>query len=250
MAVAFQLSQAPVGAVSLGVSVTPSSEAQRADGALPLTFDQVNWSEPQFVTVQGVDDNDYDGNQPFTLRVSYTAGDACYVSQSVTLVGVNHNDDFLMFASTLWTGNLGGPAGADAKCAGEAAEAPLPSGTYRAMLVDGTTRSAQPALNWVLQPSSRYYDQNSVFLFQTDATGRFDFGDDEWTNALSVDTMYDAWTGLNADWTTHADTCNGWASEEDAVNGRRGSIHATDATAISSVSARCNDIARLICVMQ
>ena len=142
--------------------------------------------------------------------------------------------------------NFGGITGADAQCN----LSPPKPGTYKALLVDGTTRvactSALCAMNgavegsdWVLAPNTAYVrEDGTTVIGTTNSAGIFVFPLDAsiGTAGLSY------WTGLSSDWTTSVDTCSGWTQVSGAI-ADQGLADASDSQAINGVSANCSDLA-------
>lgn len=70
------LTSQPRAPVTISVTSSDPTEAQvsvDAPRTLPLVFDASNWTQPVTVTVQGLDDVDYDGRQPFTVEIGPAA---------------------------------------------------------------------------------------------------------------------------------------------------------------------------------
>ncbi len=77
------LKSQPTANVTIIAAVSDATEgtitAPFAGASGTLTFTNLNWSTPQTITVQGVDDANADGNQPFTITLGTTAsGDPVY----------------------------------------------------------------------------------------------------------------------------------------------------------------------------
>jgi Protein of unknown function (DUF1554) len=130
------------------------------------------------------------------------------------------------YTGNLESGNYGvvesnGIAGADALCQiASTTESGAPSGTYKAMIVDGINRVACTSancssatgtsenVNWVLSPNTSYTNIHQSILFTTESTGIYTFGSLQ--DFLSISGA-DAWTGLSTNWQTAATTCNLWS---------------------------------------
>lgn len=160
---------------------------------------------------------------------------------------------FLTAASM--NGALTGPGGADGVCT---SDANYPgSGTYKALLADGTARIACTTANcsggpsehtdWVLAADTSYYRTDATtLLFTTNANGIFDFSG---TLSNSFDTGgVEYWSGLNTDWTASANDCSDWGGT--GANGAIGSATATDSNAINTANPSCGTNRRLACVRQ
>jgi hypothetical protein len=119
---------------------------------------------------------------------------------------------------------------------------------YKAVLVDGTRRSGQPAADWVFKPSTGYFLANGVSIaFTTDSAGLPPNGG---STAIvpgfgSIEYM---WTGIGANFATYSDTCQGWTSHDPALRG--GSADVRWGVGVA-VIAGCNYVSHgLICVGQ
>jgi len=162
---------------------------------------------------------------------------------------------FRMFhIAAMVTGAFGGPSGGDTLCANDSSKPA--TGTFKAMVVDGSTRVACTSANctsggvsenvdWVLNPGSDYARVDGTPIGTTNSSAVFTF-------PLS-NSVYGSsgayWAGFNADWTTSANTCGGWTTLS-AVTGTRGNRGATDSTAISNGASVCGPTLGIICVEQ
>jgi len=161
------------------------------------------------------------------------------------------------------TGKANGVLAADALCM---KDAQYPgTGTYKALIVDGTTRIASLSPNagdgqvdWVLKPNAIYYQSDGrTPVMTTGGNGLFVFG--TLKNPFDPNGADTYWTGLSPDWTTFPPTnganqnCLGWSYNADIWNrGTFGQGGATDSKAIyGSYNALCTDKSyHLICVEQ
>ena len=150
--------------------------------------------------------------------------------------------------------NFGGVSGADTLCN---ASPPSP-GSYKALIVDGTTRvactsahcvtsGATEGVDWVLAPNTKYVRADNTVIGTTSAAGIFAF---PLTNSIG-EIGYSYWTGLSGDWTTSADTCTGW-TEVSVVGASQGLADTLDSQSISGVVVNCGDLAGAFfaCVQQ
>lgn len=172
---------------------------------------------------------------------------------------------YIFVTSTPYNGNLGGITGADSICDTEKTSnfSSLPSGTYKAMLVDGTNRRACSTANcsggtsehidWVFQASTTYVRDDDVTVFTTDANGVIDFSN------VSLDAPFGTtgswWTGLNTDW-TDGNNCSNWGDGSFA-NGIYGSNQINSNSICDDSSSDCsfggtlcNSTYKLVCVQQ
>lgn len=151
---------------------------------------------------------------------------------------------------------FGGVSGADVLCNAS----PPVAGTYRALLVDGTNRvacssancmtgGATEGVNWALQPNTKYVrdDQQHTLIGTTTSAAIFELPLDA---SIGTD-AYSYWTGLDADWTTSTDDCNGW-TETSGVYANEGLADAIDSQAIVGVNESCATLAGafIACVQQ
>ena len=121
------------------------------------------------------------------------------------------------------------------------------TGTYKALLADGTNRSS--TLDWVFAPSTRYALPNlRTTITTTDAAGALVFPlSSAWGPTLG--TGDDTWTGLTTTAATHASTCGGWTIGSGST-GMCGRPTVTTTGALSVAGAQCGLFRRLVCVEQ
>ncbi|HEX7450659.1 MAG TPA: DUF1554 domain-containing protein, partial [Polyangiaceae bacterium] len=143
--------------------------------------------------------------------------------------------------------NFGGVVGADAQCN----SSPPTVGTYKALLVDGTTRvactsaqcttgGAAEGVGWVLAPNTKYVrEDGTTVIGTTSAAAIFVF-----PLTASFGTNGDSyWTGLNTDWTTSPDSCSGW-TQTTTFFASEGAANTSDSRAIhGAVSDDCTTVA-------
>ena len=203
--------------------------------------------------------------QPGSQTCTVTSGSGTVSGANVTtgsVTCVNNTKKIFITHSSLgagtYDGNLGGPTGADAKCM---SDSNYPgSGTFKAMLTDGSTRIACTTANcsgsgaaehtgWVLAASTAYYRVDGTTLIgTTNAAGIFSF---PLTNSFSTAASY-YWSSLNTDWTVYgggAVHCTGWTTNSSG-NGEMGDPSATDTSSIKAFGTGCNGSNYLLCVQQ
>lgn len=142
----------------------------------------------------------------------------------------------------------GGIAEADSICNSDSGKPN--SGTYKAFLVDTSTRNAFTCRkDWVLAANTTYYrsGDNSA-IGTTNSSGLFSF-------PLSVSIAWGAiWykTGMDHDYSAHSDNCNNWTDASSVVNGRVSEYGSgtTATAALSSYSYSCDNSSALLCVEQ
>lgn len=173
-------------------------------------------------------------------------------------------------------GNLGGVAGADAKCN---ADTNKPStGTFKAMITEDARRacslssnctSAAENIDWVFQSgrlyirssdSARLLSPNTAGILPANMLGAF-------TNPFTLDHPFDSgsaklfWTGMavsnywnlaTVGFNPNPYSCENWTSNANIPDGGRAGIsNSTSYTAIRSGSGRnCNESLHLLCVEQ
>ncbi len=147
----------------------------------------------------------------------------------------------IFVTATSYNGNLGGAAGADAKCASDANKPA--TGNYFALIADNT-RIPSTLTDWVLSPSTAYTRANGVTPIGTTngaAIFTFPLSSSIGTAPASV------WVGINdTDW-SNFDNCDNW-SDAMAIAGRYGAADSTTATAIHADTSACTEMRRLYCV--
>ncbi len=117
----------------------------------------------------------------------------------------------IFITAATYDGNLGGVAGADAKCQADA-NRPNAS-TYKALLVDGYYRvactqgnencAASQHVDWVLAANTVYVRSNgSAIIGTTTSAGIFSWSGGALSNSIGPD-VATAYTGLGSDWTRY-----------------------------------------------
>jgi len=175
----------------------------------------------------------------------------------------------LFITAGTYTGNLKGSyssgiAGADAIYMTEAATGNY-SGTYKAMIVDGTLRvacttaycSGGPSehTDWPLAANTTYVRGDGITVIATtDSNGLLiDSLSTSLTNAYS-NSSYLIWVGLgrNADWTTGdiGYTCTAWSVTVGITLGRYAQTDVTGSTSVYDGSETCGNYNYLACVQQ
>jgi len=266
---------------SIEGTVSPSS----------LTFTPENWNIAQIVTVTGVDDSEVDGDRLYHIGIGPASStDLAYegmVMPGMWLINLDNDganatstttpsttttssspttttipttcgvsSKCIFVTNSVWTGDLGGLAGADAKCNTAASTAGLP-GTYVAWLSTGTTN----AVNRV----------TSNGPYRTTVGGLVANNLGDLTNGVSVINIpidkdehgaqidqsgigYAVWTntGPSGTWTAFT-PCSNWTSANslDDNSGWTGHDGATDwSWTFNQVPRPCNFPLRLYCFQQ
>lgn len=161
---------------------------------------------------------------------------------------------YIYATSGAWLGDFGGMpgiSGADARCMSDSNKPS--SGTYKAVLSDGSARIASVAANagdgqvgWVLYASTEYRRPDGMTVMTTNANKIFVFG--ALTNFVIATGTYH--TGMNADWTPGAN-CNLWTDNTAGSQTRYGNSNSTGSVAISLTQTACDTTTRgLYCAQQ
>ncbi len=113
----------------------------------------------------------------------------------------------------------------------------LDTATYRAMIVDAVVRDAKTRTNWVLQPSTTYYQSYSdVVIGATTANAIFGAFYAPLTNPIDPASAKQVWTGIGsaADFAAGAN-CARWSDATNTYHAGRGVSDATDGNAFSAI---------------
>ena len=192
------------GAGAGGVRFTPVREEGFGPGWCPIRDDHV---EVLTVTAAGI-------------TLSRDGVDAHYVRAAavpkIFLTPELHHGDFLHDANLAGANAI---AKADSFCNGSIAK---PDGQrYKAILADGTNRSAVPAVDWVTKPNTTYYQAAGArALFTANAQGLYDRTIIPAPPFLSgFGNFAYLWSGLDIYFATAYRTCQGWTSSADTEQG-------------------------------
>ncbi|HNN06615.1 MAG TPA: DUF1554 domain-containing protein, partial [Leptospiraceae bacterium] len=177
---------------------------------------------------------------------------------NITNVNVNCNVPKRIFiTANVYNGSLGGVSGADTKCS---ADSNKPStGTYKALIVQGTTRRAcstancsggsSEGIDWVLTANTNYYQKDgSAYVGTTSSAAIFTFSLAK--PFSSADTGPLSWTGLQKDWTNSTDNCTSWTTSSAGVSGTEAVGYSIADISIYYDSRTCNGTQSLYCVEQ
>lgn len=196
------------------------------------------------------------GTNIITVTVTSSSGSSTYTINVTRLAASVYR---IFITAATYNGNLGGVAGADAKCSSDTVR-PNDGSSYRALVVDnsGTARRActnsnctNPAenLNWAFKPSTAYVRaSDSTTIMTTNAAGIFPFG--TLTNSFTSGATVSYWTGLRNTWESSSNDCSDWTSSAGGSNGRTGDSSATDSTSIRNNTPSCSTQWYLLCVEQ
>lgn len=188
------------------------------------------------------------------LTVTCNAGKRIFVTAS------NYNGDLTAdFGSGVYANGI---LGADARC-NRNLDANKPStGSYKALITDGTERVACTISNcgsgigentdWVLTAETKYIRaSDSAPLFVTNSSAIFVFGTMDSPFASMGSVQY--WGGFTSSnkWLNSPLDCSNWTTSGAGSNGRVGYSDQTDYTSIrNSNDISCNQNHHLICVEQ
>lgn len=197
------------------------------------------------------------GEKTATLTITSNASS----NLSFSLKGVSIPDKFIFITTGTYNGNRGGVTGADSTCTNEKNNnySSLPTGVYKAMLVDGASRIAcstancgggvSENFNWVLKPSQSYYHPiTNALVFTTNAKSILDF---PMNSLLDANAGKFWWTGIDSDWTDPNDNCNSWASTGvTGYTGKGGELTVGFVSRGLAGSTICTTNLHLVCVEQ
>lgn len=194
-----------------------------------------------------------------SLTCTAASGSGTISGANVASVTVTCRNKVIWVTNATVDGRFGSTAGGDARCSDTTdTNHPNNGGSYKALIVDGSSRIACTTANcgggasehtdWVLAASTPYVRSNgSTAIGTTNSVGIFA---SDFTNAISTTAGF-TWTGLTNNWTSSSDDCENWSSSGIGASGRRGD---TDTTAIAAVIASevdlCSGSYRIFCVEQ
>ena len=145
------------------------------------------------------------------------------------------NDPYLAGANAI--------AKADTFCNSDSAK---PSAaTYKALLVDGVNRDATTLVDWVLKPTTAYYQTHGdVLIGTTTAAAIFGAVYQSLSNPIVATNRYESpasvWTGIgSASDFSSGDDCNDWSDLTNAYSANIGLSTATDGLAFTGSGVGC-----------
>lgn len=142
----------------------------------------------------------------------------------------------IFVTTSTYNGNLGGVAGADAKCMADANN-PDTSVEWKAQITDFTYRSFEDP-GWVFEANTPYYRPDGTLIGTTNGLAQLA----TLTNAIST-TAANVWTG------GEPPHCNLWNGGTNAHNGFYGSANSTTQSGYVGMQT-CDQVAHLYCVEQ
>ena len=162
---------------------------------------------------------------------------------------------------TTYSGNLGGPTGADALCRSDSNN-PDGSGRglWKAMLSSGNLRRACSTLScqtggttehidWALKPLTNYRRSDGAHIGTTSERGVFQV---LLTNFISL-APNQVWTALNSEWQDTGNNCNNWTDGSGAFSGSWGNAGVQAPTVIfngAGTEQSCANGLSLYCIEQ
>ena len=190
--------------------------------------------------------------------VADTGVDAA-ADSSIVVVGAKR----IFVTAAIYDGNLGGVAGADAKCQADA-NRPNAS-TYKALLVDGYYRvactqgnancAANQHVDWVLAANTVYVRSNgSTIIGTTNSEGIFPWSGGALSNSIGPD-VATAYTGLGSDWTRYPGCgsycdCTWFTKNTSGDSGSIGQAASLTSNMIVLGTASCSTSHALYCAEQ
>lgn len=155
---------------------------------------------------------------------------------------INSYDDTKIYS--YYSGNLGGIAGADAKCSTIASDMGYYINTFKAFLA-ASTRQAIPNVNWIMQPNVTYVNKNNQIIGMSNGSAVFDFPLS--SPIITANSTIMSWTGLNNTWQLET-SCNDWTSI--ATGAQVMNAHGLTQWDFNSGANWCNSTETLTCVEQ
>ena len=170
----------------------------------------------------------------------------------------------LYVTTQAFDGNLGGIAGADAKCSANRPIGVNASSVVKAMIVDGINRRActsnncasggvSEQIDWVLTGDTHYYNRIKGLVWDTNYNRIWPMGSNFYS-VIDQDETSSVWTGFNfyIPWTVNT-ICGGWTSNSSEISGSYGDPGVNNDYAISDLSSNshlCSTSYKLYCAEQ
>lgn len=203
--------------------------------------------------------NPMDGSTDCGLAYSLVRLASPAASTPATLPGCATLSSCMIFVTSgAWNGSFGGQpgiSGADARCNADGNK-PASSGTYKAMIVDGTSRRASVTaaagdgqIDWVLYADKQYKRPDGTAITSSSSTRLLIFPLTSGISSFDIPTTV-VWTGLASDWTTGANICLTWTDVSVGQFGATATEFDVTTTAIQSGTFNCSTPQALYCVQQ
>jgi hypothetical protein len=176
--------------------------------------------------------------------------------------GSNKNYVRVFVTSTTYDGNLGGIAGADAKCQARADAASL-GGTWKAMISDGSTDAIDRFLyrtkpTFTVAGKLTWNPSHQVILggdsIAVYGSGSLPYGTGVIATAVRTTEFgtdpaaFLVWTGTKSDGTAAANHCLNWTTNSSGNNGHYGNASAKTSGWTYTSYTTCNNTYRLYCL--
>ncbi|HEY8206370.1 MAG TPA: DUF1554 domain-containing protein [Myxococcaceae bacterium] len=255
-----QVTIRPASANTSRVLVSPSA----------ITLDGNTWSTGLPMTVTPVDNQARENDQyvdiTFSVTASLPAQDPGYQNlMAYPMYMVLQDDERVIFTlSTARAGDMTDPGGTylmlDTLCSDDPVRSTQNLNYVQALIAadyqgvyyfqrvaSQTANLGDGQVNWVLQSGKNYVSETRTgpVIGRANMRNLFDF-----PLAHALGPIGDAWTGLNADWTSATENCDQWTNPTVSASGSAGGTGATNSTAIFKGSTLCNVPHRLLCVEQ
>lgn len=122
------------------------------------------------------------------------------------------------------------------------------SRNYKALVSDGINRDFLLLIDWVFLSSTNYYQLNTeVYIEATDINRIFIF---PLKNKLLASGGNVYWTGLNNDWSTSINICNGWTTNSNLQFGNFGKGNFVTNNVIFFGTDNCLVQKQIVCIEQ
>ena len=246
-----RLNTAPTGMNTVTINLSSSDTSEGTVSPSSVVFNSTNWNTDQTITITPVDDSIADGNISFTIITSAAiSGDLRFNGRNPIDRTVITNDSgekrtFLTF--TTYDGNLGGIAGADAKCNSDTNRPSILPNTYSALVSVNATRTGNPLASWVLLANRDYFrGDGTTKIFTSSPASIFNFGNFDNSVSASND---EYWTGLTNSWAL-GNNCTAWTSSSSGITGRYGIGIVINNDSISVGQDSCDKFKRILCIQQ
>lgn len=195
------------------------------------------------------------GTYAFAVIVRDDAGNkTLYTPKTATAHPACTTNCRIFLTASTYDGNLGGLAGADAKCMSDTNNPG--TGVYKALLWTTATTGASSRSrwsNWILKASKTYYRPDGTTIMTTNVNKYANFA---WTAAISS-TSAKAWTGMQFNWDGGFETCSDFTSNSASEYGCKGTTDSNTSTTLddgdgipNNAAATCDHSFHLYCVEQ
>jgi hypothetical protein len=260
-----KLSGEPTANVTINLSSSNPLEGVVSPNS--VTFTTTDWNNPKTFTVTGIDDLIADGNINYQIITSNTiSSDTNFNGLTVPDFNVTNLDvgeKITFVTSILFTGSLGGIAGADAKCNVSVNKPSILPNMYKAFLVDGVTRTAASnatsngsmpgtQTDWVMKPNTAYFRTDGVKIINSNINGLYDLTVNS-PSSFGGTVGISYWTGISNPnrWAT-GNHCMNWTTDLNGNSGDYGDGNSNLNIAVGAgfVGCEAGFEKRLLCIQQ